>query len=124
MFFILPFLPLPAPESLPLLAGSCCVHLAYYICMSAAYRNVDMSYAYTIMRGTAPLMTSLALLLAGSELSMGRLGRHSVPLRRGFDIDPGQYPTGTFQPARHPRRVRYSRRHYGLYTVRRLWSQG
>ncbi len=70
MFFILPFLPLPAPESLPLLAGSCCVHLAYYICMSAAYRNVDMSYAYTIMRGTAPLMTSLALLLAGSELSM------------------------------------------------------
>ncbi len=69
MFLLLPFLPLPAPASLPFLAGSCCVHLAYYVCMAVAYRNVDMSYAYTIMRGTAPLMTSLFLFALGDQLS-------------------------------------------------------
>ena len=75
MFLLLPFLPLPASASLPLLAGSCCIHLAYYVCMAVAYRNIDMSFAYTIMRGTAPLMTSLALFAAGDKLSMsGWLG--------------------------------------------------
>lgn len=69
MFALLPFLPLPAPESLPFLAGSCCVHLAYYVSMAVAYRSVDMSYAYTIMRGTAPLMTSLFLFVSGEQLS-------------------------------------------------------
>ena len=70
--FILPFLPLPAPQSLPYLAASCTIHLAYYTFLGLSYRNVDMSIAYTIMRGTAPLLTSLALvLLLGVPLSAG-----------------------------------------------------
>ncbi len=65
----MPFLPLPAPESLIFLAGSCSVHIAYYLCIAVAYRTVDMSFAYTIMRGTAPLLTSIAMLLFGHNLS-------------------------------------------------------
>ena len=59
VLFIVPFLPFPALESLKFLAGSCTVHIAYYLCIAVAYRNVDMSFAYTIMRGTAPLLTSV-----------------------------------------------------------------
>lgn len=68
MFLVVPFLPFPDPSSLKFLAGSCTVHIAYYLCIAAAYRNVDMSFAYTIMRGTAPLLTSLFLLASGHAL--------------------------------------------------------
>ncbi|MBQ9104787.1 MAG: EamA family transporter [Mailhella sp.] len=71
VLFLLPFIPLPAVESLPMLAGSCLTHIAYYLCLTNAYRSVDMSYAYTIMRGTAPLLTSLFLLCTGVPLSAG-----------------------------------------------------
>ena len=71
VLFLLPFLPLPAVESLPFLAGSCTTHIFYYLSLTVAYRNVDMSYAYTLMRGTAPLLTSLFLLCSGVALSPG-----------------------------------------------------
>lgn len=66
--FFLPFLPLPAPESWFFLALSCLCHLAYYFCISAAYKIVDLSYGYTIMRGCAPMMTAFALMLLGDSL--------------------------------------------------------
>lgn len=70
--FILPFLPAPAPASWPLLATSCTIHIAYYTLLSLAYKHADMSYGYTIMRGTAPLLTSLMLALVfGVALSAG-----------------------------------------------------
>jgi len=69
---VLPFLPLPDPRSLPYLAASCVIHLGYYSFLALSYRNVDMSIAYTIMRGTAPLLTSLVLVLVlGVPLSVG-----------------------------------------------------
>jgi drug/metabolite transporter (DMT)-like permease len=69
---ILPFLPLPDPRSLPYLAASCAIHLGYYTFLGLSYRYVDMSIAYTLMRGTAPLLTSLALVFAlGTPLSAG-----------------------------------------------------
>jgi drug/metabolite transporter (DMT)-like permease len=69
---VLPFLPLPDPRSLPYLAASCAIHLGYYTFLGLSYRSVDMSIAYTIMRGTAPLLTSLALAFAlGVPLSAG-----------------------------------------------------
>ena len=67
---ILPFLPAPAPESWGLLALSCCFHLTYYICISQAYDKVDLSMGYTIMRGCAPMITALALLLLGNHISL------------------------------------------------------
>lgn len=50
---------------------SCLCHLGYYICISAAYEKVDMSFAYTIMRGCAPLLTSLTLFACGAAMSLG-----------------------------------------------------
>ena len=67
----LPFLPLPDRAAWPLLATSTSIHLAYYLCISAAYRRSDLSYAYTLMRGSAPLLTSIALALMGTPLSAG-----------------------------------------------------
>ena len=68
---LLPFLP-PLPQAAwPYLGMSCMCHLGYYICISAAYERVDMSFAYTVMRGCAPLLTSLALLALGVNMSLG-----------------------------------------------------
>ncbi len=58
----LPFifvLPPPAPASWPYLAGSLLTHVLYYYFMVQAYRAGDLSLAYPLMRGTAPLITAL-----------------------------------------------------------------
>lgn len=73
--FILPFLPAPDKACWGLLALSCCCHLTYYICVAAAYKVADLSLGYTIMRGTAPILTALALCLLGVPLGLdGWLG--------------------------------------------------
>ncbi len=60
-------LPAPARESWPCLAISAVVQLAYYALVAAAYRAGDLSHAYPIMRGTAPLLTALVAGLVLSE---------------------------------------------------------
>ncbi|AKU21445.1 EamA family transporter [Massilia sp. NR 4-1] len=56
----LPFLPAPAPASLPYVVASTIIHFFYYGLLSAAYRHGDMSLAYPLMRGSAPLMVAIA----------------------------------------------------------------
>ena len=56
----LPFLALPAPASWPFVAASGLIHVAYFRLVAAAYRSGDMSLAYPLSRGTAPLLTALA----------------------------------------------------------------
>lgn len=68
--FILPFLPFPARECWALLVLSCTCHLTYYLCMAAAYRITDLSLGYTIMRGTAPMLTALAMTFLGAHLGI------------------------------------------------------
>jgi len=67
----LPFLPVPAPAAWPLLAISTLIHLFYNISIAAAYKRVDLSFGYTIMRGCAPMLTAIALCLLGTPLSPG-----------------------------------------------------
>jgi len=50
--------PLPARASWPYLAASIATHVAYYFCMVSAYRIGDLSLAYPLMRGVAPLITA------------------------------------------------------------------
>jgi drug/metabolite transporter (DMT)-like permease len=57
---MLPFLPLPAPESWPYIVASALVEVGYFALVAAAYRTGDLSYVYPIMRGSAPLLTALA----------------------------------------------------------------
>ena len=56
---MLPFVPLPPPEARICLGLTMCIHLVYYLFIAFAYKGSDMSYAYTIMRGSAPLFTAL-----------------------------------------------------------------
>lgn len=78
----LPVLPLPAPESWPMLAASAVIHLAYFSLVAAAYRAGDMSLAYPLMRGTPPLLVAL---LAGTLLGehLGPVGWLGVALVSG-----------------------------------------
>jgi drug/metabolite transporter (DMT)-like permease len=55
----LPFVPLPDPAAWKFVAASATIHFAYYITLAHAYRTGDLSFAYPLMRGTAPLLVTL-----------------------------------------------------------------
>lgn len=66
------YLPLPEPAAWPFLLGSVTIHIFYYLLLANSYQGADMSYAYTIMRGSAPLFTSLtAVFLLKDPLTAG-----------------------------------------------------
>ena len=70
---ILPFLPLPAPESWPFLAVSVLLQSIYYLLIARAYRIADMSLAYPLMRGAAPLVVALSgAMVFGETLRSGQ----------------------------------------------------
>ncbi|MDO8046926.1 DMT family transporter [Janthinobacterium sp. SUN211] len=72
---VLPFVNTPAPASWPYLAASAVAQLAYYSLLAAAYRAGDMSHAYPLMRGSAPLLVALASWpLIGERLSPMQMG--------------------------------------------------
>ena len=56
----LPLQQAPAAESWPYIALSTAIQLGYYALLVAAYRDGDMSHAYPLMRGSAPLLVALA----------------------------------------------------------------
>jgi drug/metabolite transporter (DMT)-like permease len=55
---VLPLLAPPARASWPFIAGSVSLQTLYYALLAAAYRRADMSHAYPIMRGSAPLIVA------------------------------------------------------------------
>ncbi len=59
----LPFLPQPAAASWPFITASTLLQLAYFTLVAQTYRITDMGLAYPLMRGTAPLLVSLASLV-------------------------------------------------------------
>jgi len=66
----LPFLATPAPASWPYLAASMGTELIYSILLAAVYRDGDLSHAYPLMRGTAPLLVAIGSgTLLGEHLS-------------------------------------------------------
>ena len=91
-----PFLPLvevPAPAVWPYIGASMLIHIAYYFALVGAYRAGDLSHGYPLMRGLAPLVTSLCaiwwlgeaprplvwvgiVLICGGVLSLGLAGFH------------------------------------------------
>lgn len=56
----LPFLDAPAPASWPFIAASSLVHVIYYALLVETYRGGEMSHAYPLMRGSAPLLVAIA----------------------------------------------------------------
>ena len=57
--FIVPFVPLPDPAAWEFIAASAAIHFAYYFTLAQAYRTGDLSFAYPLMRGTAPLLVTV-----------------------------------------------------------------
>lgn len=55
----LPLVAQPARASWPFIAGSVCLQTVYYMLVAAAYARVDMSQAYPVMRGGAPLIVAV-----------------------------------------------------------------
>lgn len=68
---LLPFLVQPAAASWPYALLSTVIHFFYYGLLSAAYRHGDMSHAYPLMRGSAPLLVALSSVpLLGEHLTL------------------------------------------------------
>jgi drug/metabolite transporter (DMT)-like permease len=69
---LLPWVPFPASASLPYLIASVIIHFGYFSLVAFAYRAGDMSYAYPIMRGVAPMLTAMtAAFLINEPLTPG-----------------------------------------------------
>ena len=56
---VLPFIGMPAPAAWAYIAASSSIHFAYYITLAHAYRTGDLSFAYPLMRGSAPLIVTV-----------------------------------------------------------------
>ena len=55
----IPFVPLPAVESLPYLAAGIVLHGGYQLFLLKSYQTGDLTQVYPIARGSAPLMVAL-----------------------------------------------------------------
>ena len=56
---VIPFVGVPDPAAWKFAALSAFIHWAYYVTLAHAYRTGDLSFAYPLMRGTAPLIVTL-----------------------------------------------------------------
>ncbi|SLN44599.1 EamA-like transporter family protein [Aquimixticola soesokkakensis] len=79
--------PLPAPESLPYIATSILLHLAYMLCLLACYRHGDLTQTYPLARGSAPMIVALVSVLwlgvaldAMTLVSLGLIGAGIISL--------------------------------------------
>ena len=72
----LPFLSQPSRAAWPFLAVSAALHVVYFALIAEAYERGDVSVAYPLMRGTAPMLTAvLAWAVLGERLPpVGWLG--------------------------------------------------
>jgi drug/metabolite transporter (DMT)-like permease len=60
-------LPRPAGAAFPFIIASAIVHIVYFILVGQLYRSTDLSVAYPIMRGFAPLIAAIIALAALGE---------------------------------------------------------
>jgi drug/metabolite transporter (DMT)-like permease len=64
-------LPVPAPAAWPFIGASAVTHVLYFALVGRLYRNADLSAAYPIMRGAAPLLATIgAWLFLGERLDL------------------------------------------------------
>jgi drug/metabolite transporter (DMT)-like permease len=56
---VLPFVGVPSAAAWKFIAASTVIHFGYYITLAQAYRSGDLSFAYPLMRGSAPLIVAV-----------------------------------------------------------------
>lgn len=64
---LLPLAPIPAVESWPYLAASVLIHVVYFSLIAFSYRSGELSFAYPLMRGSAPALSAIAAALLINE---------------------------------------------------------
>jgi drug/metabolite transporter (DMT)-like permease len=91
---LLPFVPVPAPAAWPYLVGSAVTNIGYVLFLTQAYRFGDLSHAYPLARGSAPLfVAAVSVLFLGEQLALSSqiavlligLGITSLSLTRGAE---------------------------------------
>lgn len=93
---LLPFVPLPHASAWLFIAASSAIHFGYYITLAQAYRTGDLSFAYPLMRGSAPLIVAVLGSLFLRELP-------SVPMMIGIVlISAGIVSIAFVQQRKHP----------------------
>jgi len=98
---LLPFLPLPLAAAWPMALASMVIHFAYYLTLTEAYRAGDLSFAYPLMRGTAPLLVTMLGVVFLRELP-------SLQVTAGILlICAGIFAIAFAQRHRHPRAAVY-----------------
>ena len=60
-------LPRPASAAFPFIVASALIHIVYFILVGLLYRTADLSVAYPIMRGLAPLIAAIIALVTLGE---------------------------------------------------------
>jgi len=91
----LPFLTVPGRASWPFIAASTVCQIGYFVLVAQTYRVSDMSQAYPLMRGTAPLLVAISSAsVLGERLSpLAWLGVALIcagVVSMAFDRRPGQ----------------------------------
>jgi len=56
---VVAFVSFPPAAAWPFIATSSVVHFGYYVTLAQAYRTGDLSFAYPLMRGSAPLLVTV-----------------------------------------------------------------
>ena len=97
----LPFVPLPFAAAWPMAAASVVIHFGYYITLAHAYRTGDLSFAYPLMRGTAPLLVALLGIVFLRELPSAQVGIGILLISAGI------VAIAFAQRHRHPRAAVY-----------------
>lgn len=67
---VLPLVPMPHSSSWIYMLASVFFQTLSFLGISASYRLADMTYAYTVMRGTAPLFVAFGMLFLGESITM------------------------------------------------------
>jgi len=60
-------LPRPAVEAMPFIVASAAIHIVYFLLVGRLYHSADLSVAYPMMRGCAPLITAVIALATLGE---------------------------------------------------------
>ena len=60
-------LPRPADAAMPFIVASAVIHIVYFLLVGRLYHSADLSVAYPIMRGLAPLIAAVIALATLGE---------------------------------------------------------
>lgn len=65
--FIVWYVPPPDPAAIPYIIASTVIHWGYYVFLNLSYRFADLSFAYPVARGIAPVLIALGAIFAADE---------------------------------------------------------